>query len=93
LHFWAFLSAYFSGARRAAGETAAAAGTEARPPDRERLMKMIEGFWEDEDGVETVEYAVLLILLVVAALATWTIFGAIVRGNVATHSNAINAAN
>jgi len=37
-----------------------------------------------------VEYALLLALLVVAALATWTTFGGIIRNKVASSGNAIN---
>ena len=44
----------------------------------------------DEEGLTTVEYALLLALLVVAALATWTTFGGIIRNKVASSGNAIN---
>jgi len=37
----------------------------------------------DEDGLTTVEYALLLALLVVAAIGVWTSFGAKVRASVA----------
>ena len=47
--------------------------------------------WTDEDGLTTVEYALLLALLVVAALATWTTFGATIRTKVAASGAAINA--
>lgn len=35
-------------------------------------MERIKRIWSDEEGLTTVEYALLLALLVVAALATWT---------------------
>lgn len=49
-------------------------------------------FWKDEEGLTTVEYALLLALLVVAALAVWTAFGGTVRNSVAASQNAIEAA-
>ena len=52
----------------------------------ERWMRI----WSDEEGLTTVEYALLLALLVVAALATWTTFGGIVRAKVASSGDSIN---
>lgn len=49
-------------------------------------------FWKDEEGLTTVEYALLLALLVVAALAVWTTFGQTVRNSVAASSNSISDA-
>ncbi|MCX7597444.1 MAG: Flp family type IVb pilin [Armatimonadetes bacterium] len=49
-------------------------------------------FWKDEEGLTTVEYALLLALLVVAALAVWTAFGGTVRNSVAQSQNAIEDA-
>jgi Flp pilus assembly pilin Flp len=46
--------------------------------------------WADEDGLTTVEYALLLALLVVAALGTWTAFGGIVRAKVDASASSIN---
>ena len=46
--------------------------------------------WNDEEGLTTVEYALLLALLVVAALATWTTFGSTIRAKVASSGAAIN---
>ena len=51
---------------------------------------MLKRLWTDEEGLTTVEYALLLALLVVAALATWTTFGATVRNKVASAGNNIN---
>ena len=48
-------------------------------------------FWSDEEGLTTVEYALLLALLVVAALATWTTFGTTIRNKVAASGTAINS--
>jgi len=49
------------------------------------------GLWSDEEGLTTVEYALLLALLVVAALATWTTFGGIIKAKVEASSQSINA--
>ena len=35
-------------------------------------METIKALWRDEDGVTTVEYALLLAVLVVGAVAIWT---------------------
>jgi Flp pilus assembly pilin Flp len=54
------------------------------------VRSKIKGLWADEAGLVTVEYALLLSLLVVAAIATWTTFGAVVRTKVADAGNALN---
>ena len=54
------------------------------------MVNRILGVWRDEEGLTTVEYALLLALLVVAALATWTTFGATVRNKVQASSDSIN---
>jgi Flp pilus assembly pilin Flp len=51
---------------------------------------MLKRLWKDEEGLTTVEYALLLALLVVAAITVWTTFGATVRAKVATAGNSIN---
>jgi Flp pilus assembly pilin Flp len=33
-------------------------------------------YWKDEDGLTTVEYALLLALIVVVAITAWTALGA-----------------
>ena len=45
----------------------------------------------DEDGLTTVEYALLVAMVVVAAIATWTSFGSITRAKVMAASNGIQA--
>jgi len=37
-----------------------------------RKVKTIKALWTDEDGVTTVEYALLLAVLVVGAASIWT---------------------
>ena len=54
------------------------------------MFDRIEKIWSDEEGLTTVEYALLLALLVVAALTVWTTFGGIIRNKVADAGNSIN---
>ena len=56
------------------------------------MFNRIKGLWQDEEGLTTVEYALLLALLVVAALSVWTTFGGKVRTSVASSGNAIGTA-
>jgi len=53
---------------------------------------MIKKLWKDEDGLTTVEYALLLALLVVAAIGVWTAFGGRVKQSVQRSTNAFNNA-
>ena len=36
---------------------------------------MIRELWADEDGLASVEYALILMLMVIAAVAAWTTLG------------------
>ena len=36
---------------------------------------MFEKFWKDEEGLTTVEYALLLALVAIAAITAWTTLG------------------
>lgn len=47
--------------------------------------------WRDEEGLATVEYALLLALIVVLAIAAWSTFGSILRNKVAASSNSLNS--
>ena len=40
-------------------------------------------YWKDEDGLTTVEYALLLALIVVVAITAWTALGSSVNATVA----------
>jgi len=51
------------------------------------MYGMVKTLWKDEDGLTTVEYALLLALLVVAAIGIWTAFGARVQQSVKTSTN------
>lgn len=56
------------------------------------MRDMLKRFWTDEEGLTTVEYALLLALLVVAALATWAAFGNTVKATVGNANSSIEAA-
>jgi Flp pilus assembly pilin Flp len=53
---------------------------------------MIKKLWKDEDGLTTVEYALLLALLVVAAIGVWTAFGGRVKQSVQRSTNSFDNA-
>ncbi len=45
-------------------------------------MQIMKKFWNDEDGLTTVEYALLLALIVVVAITAWTALGTGVNSTV-----------
>lgn len=53
---------------------------------------MLSRIWKDEEGLTTVEYALLLALLVVAAITVWTTFGGTVQSAVSRSDSAISGA-
>jgi Flp pilus assembly pilin Flp len=57
-----------------------------------KMRHVLSKFWGDEEGLTTVEYALLLALLVVAALATWAAFGNTVKGTIANADSSIQDA-
>ena len=46
-------------------------------------------YWQDEQGLATVEYALLLALIVVAALTAWTTLGTAVNSTLSEASSDI----
>ncbi|HEY3396528.1 MAG TPA: Flp family type IVb pilin [Armatimonadota bacterium] len=52
------------------------------------MLTKIKSMWQDEEGLTTVEYALLMALLVVAAITVWTTFGGKVKDSVSQSSNA-----
>ena len=56
------------------------------------MLEMVRSLWKDEDGLTTVEYALLLALLVVAAIGVWTAFGAKIRTTVTNSTNTFDDA-
>ena len=55
------------------------------------MKERIRAVWGDEGGLTTVEYALLVALLVVSAIAVRSSFGSAVRGKVVTGSSRMNA--
>jgi len=53
---------------------------------------MLKRLYQDEDGLTTVEYALLMALLVVAAIGVWTTFGAKVKSAVTSSTTAFDNA-
>ncbi len=51
------------------------------------MIKPIRALWSDEDGVTAVEYALMLVVLVVGTVAVWTAL----RGATASGVNAASA--
>jgi Flp pilus assembly pilin Flp len=44
-------------------------------PNSGELRKMLEQLWRDEEGLTTVEYALLLALIALTAIIAWTTLG------------------
>ena len=51
-----------------------------------RMIETIGALWDDEDGVTTVEYALLLAVLVVGAAAVWATLRSAITSGVNTAS-------
>jgi Flp pilus assembly pilin Flp len=45
--------------------------------------------WRDQEGLTTVEYSLLLVLIVVVAVTAWTTLGANVTGKVSSTANVL----
>lgn len=56
------------------------------------MFEMAKKLWKDEEGLTTVEYALLLALLVVAAITIWTGFGGTVRSSISQSDAALQDA-
>ena len=50
---------------------------------------MFKKLWKDEEGLTTVEYALLLALVAIAAISAWTMLGSKVSSTVTTVNEAI----
>lgn len=50
---------------------------------------MLKALWKDERGLTTVEYALLLALVSIAALSAWTALGTRVSATVATATGSL----
>lgn len=56
---------------------------------KEGAAIMLRDLWTDEDGLATVEYALMLMLLVVCSAAAWASLGSGVRGSAAANAVAL----
>lgn len=52
---------------------------------------MLSGLWKDEDGLTTVEYALLLALVAIAAIGAWTTLGSRTSNTVSTATASLPA--
>jgi pilus assembly protein Flp/PilA len=50
---------------------------------------MFKRLWKDEEGLTTVEYALLLALVAIAAIAAWTTLGGRVSTTVTTATSSL----
>ncbi len=53
------------------------------------MIKTLKALWTDEDGLTTVEYALLLALIAIAAITAWTTLGKQVKNAVTTASGSL----
>ncbi len=53
-------------------------------------MRMARKLWKDESGVSTVEYALLLTVLVVGAVSVWTSLGEAISSTINSIANTIS---
>jgi pilus assembly protein Flp/PilA len=56
------------------------------------LVKKINAFWQEEDGVTAIEYGLIAALIGVAIIATVTIVGTSLQTKFSAVSGALNAA-
>jgi Flp pilus assembly pilin Flp len=52
---------------------------------------MLRELWKDEEALTTVEYALLLALVAIAAIAAWTLLGQRVNTSVTRVNNSLPA--
>jgi Flp pilus assembly pilin Flp len=50
-----------------------------------------KAFWAEERGVTTVEYALLVCLVAIGAIAAWAALGSAVRGSIVAMANVISS--
>jgi len=54
------------------------------------MMRMARKLWQDESGVSTVEYALLLSVLVAGAGAAWTALSSAISAAITDVANTLN---
>jgi Flp pilus assembly pilin Flp len=55
------------------------------------VSKLIREIWESEDGVTSVEYALMLVLVVIASVTAWGTLGQTVKNRVDDVTNSIGS--
>lgn len=55
-----------------------------------QMTELMKRFWLDEEGLTTVEYALLLVLIVIAGVTAWTTLGGSVSTKVGEVNNTIS---
>ena len=55
------------------------------------MTALLKRLWRDEDGLTTVEYALLLVLIVVVAVTAWQTLGTTVKDKVNSAANTLSA--
>ena len=53
------------------------------------MFDLVKRLWRDEEGLSTVEYALLLVLIVIVGITAWQTLGTSVSTKVATVNNTI----
>jgi len=53
------------------------------------MVQCLKQLWKDEEGLTTVEYALLLVLIVVVAVTAWQTLGTGVKDKVNTVANTV----
>ena len=53
------------------------------------MLEYLRRLWRDEEGLTTVEYALLLVLIVVVAVTAWQTLGTTVKDKVNTVANTV----
>ena len=53
------------------------------------MKSLAVGLWEDETGLTTVEYALVLALVAIAAISAWTTLGKKINNTVKTTANTL----
>lgn len=57
----------------------------------DEMIDYLRRLWHDEEGLTTVEYALLLVLIVVVAITAWQTLGTNVKTKVETVGNTLGA--
>ena len=55
------------------------------------MMKFLAKLWRDEAGLTSVEYALLLVLVAIAAITAWTMLGGTVGNRVNSVVNTMSS--